>query len=129
VDEKPDFGSTTAVYEKVGLAWLPRALRNRLTPAAVGSAITAIAIAVWYVADAKHDIHRLQEVAAESARERQKDRDDFQAERDVLHKIDTRLAVMDSKMDGIADKVDRQEQWRDKIEGIADSPPHARKRR
>jgi len=124
-EEKPDVGSTTVVYEKVGLGWLPRMLRGRLTPAALGSAITALAIAIGYVVNAQHDIRNAQR----DIRQLHDTVGDLQRQSDLLHKIDTQLAVMSDQIGNIADKVDRQEQWRDKIEGIAEAPPHAARRR
>jgi hypothetical protein len=124
VEEKPDIGGTTAVYEKVGLAWLPRFLRGRLTPAAMGSAITALCIAIWYVLNAQHDIRNAQR----DIRQLHDTVGDLQRQSDLLHKIDTQLAVMGSKVDDIANEVDRQRAWREKIEGVAELPPHASSR-
>lgn len=119
MDEHDDWESTTAVLARraPGLAWLPVALRQRLTPAALGSAVTALAIAIAYVVSAQHDIHNLQKDVAET-----------QKQLDLLHKIDTALAVMNSKVDGIATEVDRQREWRERIEDAAELPPHARRR-
>jgi hypothetical protein len=119
VAEEDDHG-TTAVLElrAPGFAWLPRVLRERLTPAALGSAITALAIAIAYIVNAQHDIHNLQKDVAET-----------QKQLDLLHKIDTQLAVMNSKVDGIATEVDRQREWRERIEDAAELPPHARRRK
>jgi uncharacterized protein YoxC len=127
VDESEDFGSTTSVLieRAPGLAWLPRAFRQRLTPAALASAITALCIAIAYVINAQHDIHnaqndvhRLQESVAS-----------LEQDREVLHKIDTQLAVMNGKVDTIADEVDRQRQWREHVETVAETPSYARRRR
>ena len=126
MDEKPDYGSTTSVLARraPGFAWLPVALRQRLTPAALGSAVAALAVAITYVVNAQHDIRNAQN----DVRRLQESVAGLEQERIVLHKIDTQLAVMGDKIDNIAAKVDRQEQWRDRIEEVADSPPHARRR-
>lgn len=123
MDEQSDFETTTAVLARraPGLAWLPAALRQRLTPAALWSAISALAIAVAWLVNAQHDISRLKESVTEMRHDRQQDSD-------LLHKIDTQLAVMNSKMDGIATEVDRQREWRERIEDVAEAPPHARRR-
>lgn len=124
--DPPDWESTTAILARraPGLAWLPPVLRQHFTPAALGSAITALAIAIAYVLNAQHDIrsaqedvHRLQSSVAS-----------LEEERTVLHKIDTQIAVMNNKIDDIAAEVDRQREWRERIEGIAEAPPHARRR-
>lgn len=47
---------------------------------------------------------------------------------ETLHKIDTAMQVMGSKVDTIADEVDRQREWREHIERAAEEPPHVRKR-
>lgn len=126
MNEKPDFGSTTAVNQYApGLAWIPRVVRDKLSPAALGSAITALAIAIGYVVNAQHDIRNAQR----DIRQLHDTVGDLQRQSDTLHKIETQLAVTASKIDDIADEVDRQRQWRDKIEGIAEAPPHARRHR
>ena len=125
MEEKPDFGSTTTVLEKVGLGWLPRGLRGHLTPAAMGSALTALCIAIWYVVNAQHDIRNAQR----DIRQIHDTVGDLQRQSELLQDIKTQLAVMGSKVDTIADEVDRQRAWRDGIEQAAESPPHARRRR
>lgn len=126
MNEKPEYdGARTGLYEKVGLGWLPRILRGRLTPAALGSVVTALCVAIWYVVSAQHDlrtaqrdIHQLHDTVG-----------NLERQTELLHKIETQLAVMESKVDDIANEVDRQREWREKIEGVAELPPHARKRR
>lgn len=125
-DEKPDFGSTTAVNQYApGLAWIPRVVRDKLNPAALGSAITALAIAIGYVVNAQHDISRLKESVAES----RKSMDDMHQKLDILQDIKTQLAVMGSQLNGISDEVDRQREWRSHIEDAAESGPHAKRHR
>jgi hypothetical protein len=126
MDKHHDFESTTAILRRraPGLAWLPSALRQRLTPAALGSAVAALAIAIGYVLNAQHDIHNAQN----DVHRLQESVTSLEKERDLLHKIDTQLAVMSSKVDGIATEVDRQREWRERIESVAESPPHARRR-
>jgi hypothetical protein len=127
VEEKPDFGSTTQILKEraPGFAWLPRVLRERLTPAVLGSAVTALAIAIAYVVNAQHDIRNAQR----DIRQLHDTVGDLQRQSDLLHKIDTQLAVMGAKVDDIANEVDRQREWREKIEGMAELPPHARRRK
>jgi len=126
VDEKPDFGSTTTVLEKVGLGWLPRGLRGHLTPAALGSALTALCIAIGYAVNAQHDFRNAQR----DIRQLYDTVGDLQRQSDLLHKIDTQLAVMSAKVDDIANEVDRQRARWDRVDSVAESPPHApRKRR
>lgn len=125
-EHKRDWESITAVLERraPGFAWLPAVLRQRLTPAALWSTITALAIAITWLVNAHADIHQLKESSAES----QKSVADLRQQLDILHKIDTQLAVMNSKVDGIATEVDRQREWRERIEDAAEHPPHARRR-
>jgi cell division protein FtsB len=120
VEEKPDFESTTAVLARraPGLAWLPNFLRQRLTPAALSSAIGALVLGLWIAITWIVSVRHMQETVASLERER-----------DLLHNINTQLQVMNSKVDGIATEVDRQRQWRERIESEAEAPPHPRKRR
>jgi cell division protein ZapA (FtsZ GTPase activity inhibitor) len=121
VEEKPDFGNTTAV--------IVRAVRKRLTPATVWGAIGTLTIAIGYVLNAQHDISRLKETVAKLEQERKESTEGRDQDRELLHKIDTQLAVMGSKVDDIAAEVDRQREWRDRLSEIAESPPKARRRK
>jgi hypothetical protein len=133
VEDKPDEGSTTAVYEKVGLGWLPRGLRGHLTPAALGSALSALCITIWYVVSDRHEVvyvketvvkleEKLEEERKVSAAEREQDRE-------LLHKLETAVDVMKSENDDRDRELDRERAWRERIQGIAETPPHARRRR
>lgn len=126
MNEKPDYGSTTAVNKYApGLAWIPRVVRDKLSPAAVGSAITALAIGIGYVVSAQHDLKNAQR----DIRQLHDTVGDLQRQSDSLHKIETQLAVVISKMDDIGTEVDRQRARWDRVEGIAEAPPHANRRR
>lgn len=129
MDEKEDLGSTTAVYEKVGLGWLPRFLRNRLNPATIGSAIAALSIAIWYVVNDRHEVLHLKETVAKLEQEHNKSATEREQDRELLHKIDTAVDVLKSEIDDNRSEVDRQRERWERIEGIAENPPHARKRR
>jgi septal ring factor EnvC (AmiA/AmiB activator) len=119
VDEKPDFGGTTAV-----VVWA----RKRLTPtvlwSAIGALVTALMVCITWIVTTQSDIHQLKEAQAES----KKSVADLRQQLDLLNKIDTQIAVMTSKIDNIAEEVNRQREWRDRIEGIAETPPHPRRR-
>jgi hypothetical protein len=117
---KPDFESTTAVLVRraPGLAWLPAVMRKNFTPRALWTAITILAGGVAYVGNALHDIPRQQESIVDLKAERQRDRE-------LLEKIDTQLAVVNSRVGDIVLEVDRQREWRERIEDVAEAPPHA----
>ena len=102
------------------LAWLVP-FRNYLTPSALWAAIGALAFGIGYVVNAQHDLHRHQESITDLQADRNQDRE-------LLQKIDTQLAVMNSKIGDIATEVDRQREWRERIEDVAEAPPHARLR-
>jgi outer membrane murein-binding lipoprotein Lpp len=122
-----DWESTTSILKRraPGLGWFPGALRQRLTPAALWTAVTLLAAAIAYVLSARHEIHDAQTAVLRL----QASVSHLEEERDVLHKIDTQLAVMNSKVDDIATEVDRQREWRERIEDAAELPPHAVRRR
>lgn len=123
--ENKDFESTTAVLRRraPGFAWLPAVLRRRLTPAALGSALTGLVVTIGYVVSAQHDLRTAQHDIGKL----NETVTDLQKQSDLLHKIDTQIAVMNSKIDVIADEVNRQREWRDRIENAAELPPHARR--
>jgi methionine synthase II (cobalamin-independent) len=114
------FASTTAVIAYV---------RRRVTPSvlwsAIGALVTALVVAVTWLVTMQSDVRQLKDTVAES----KKSVFDMQQKLDLLQDIKTQLAVMGGKVDTIADEVERQREWRDRIEGIAESPPHARRRR
>lgn len=116
--DKPDFESTTAILARraPGLRWL-LPFKNYLTPAAVGSAVASLAVAIWYVVAATHELHSAQT-----------DISNLQKQAELLNDIKTQIAVVNSKVDTIANEVSRQREWREKIESAAEAPPHARRR-
>lgn len=120
--DEEDFMSTTQVVARraPGLAWL-LPFRKYLTPATLWSAVVALAIAIWYVVAAQHDLH----TAQADIKRHDESIATLQRQSDILNEIKTQIAVMGAKVDTIADEVDRQREWRDRIEGIAESPPHA----
>src|SRR5450631_1125009 len=94
-----------------------------LWSAIVALVLTLMVAITWIVTTqsnsrtAQHDIDNLRQSV-----------EDLQRQSDLLHKIDKQLAVVASQVDDIATEVDRQREWRDKIEGVAELPPHARRR-
>jgi len=116
-----DEHETTGVYERVGLAWLPRWLRGRLTPTTLWLAIGALAAGIGYVGKAQVKLDRHQESITDLQLEHAQDRD-------LLQKMNTQLAVMNRTIDDIAEEVNRQRDWREKIQEQAEAPPHARRR-
>jgi hypothetical protein len=127
---EPDFESTTTILEKraPGLAWLPTIVRKKFTPAALWTTITVLCVAITSLVSAQHDVVDLKEKVATLQKERKEALDDQQAERELLHKIDTQVAVMANQVATIATEVDHQREWREKIESVAENPPHARRR-
>jgi septal ring factor EnvC (AmiA/AmiB activator) len=123
VDEKPDFGSTTAV-----VVWARRRLTPKVLWSAIGGLVTVLVVVITWLVNTQSDIRQLKDSVAESKKAGAETRLEHQQDNEMLHNIDTRLAVMNSQLNNIADKVDRQQQWRDKIEGVAELPPHARRR-
>ena len=122
MDDKPDLSATGAIKKYApGMAWL-LPFRDYLTPSALWTAIAALAVAIAYVVNAQHDLHRHQDSIADLQQERTQDRE-------LLQKIDMQLAVMNSRLGDIALEVDHQREWRERVEEVAEAPPHARKRR
>lgn len=103
--------STTQILKRIapGLAWLPRPLRDTLTPAALIGAVSALAVAITWLVSAQRDISDLKGRIARS-----------EPDHELLLKID-------AKIDSLADEVDRQRQWRERIESEAETQPHPRK--
>lgn len=105
-----------------GLAWLPRIVRDKLTPALVGSAITTAFMALAYLFNSpQKDIHRVQEIITQQQAHEQKTDE-------LLQQLVTGQAVMNAAMSDFRDEQDRQREWRDRLADIAEAPPHARRR-
>jgi hypothetical protein len=119
-----DFSATT----RIKLRWL-LPFRNYLTPAILWTAIAGLASVLvvsitWLVtmqarvAKAQDDIQR-QEKSMEA----------FQKQGDTLNEINTKLGILTTQMTDIRAEVERQRDWRDRIEAAADTPPHARRKK
>lgn len=104
-----------------GLAWLPRFIRDKLTPALVGSALTFLFGALAYFFNSpQKDIARVQESVTELK----------QAVDQVLtlsNKNDKQSAVMSTQISELTTKVDHQQERWERIDSVAESPPHARR--
>ena len=125
-DEQRSWETTTAVFVRKmpGLAWL-LPFRKYLTPATLWGAAVALSVAIWYVVAAQHDLR----TAQADIQRQDKSIDALQRQADLLNEIKTQIAVVNSKVDNIASEVDRQREWRERIEDVAESPPHARRKR
>lgn len=122
--DKPDFESTTSFLKRraPGLAWIPKVVRDNLSPKALGGAIAALVVAIGYVLTAQHNIG----AAKDAAEEAKRSVTDLQQKLSVLNEIDKKLAVMSNKVDTIAADVDRLRGWQERVEEVAERPPHAR---
>lgn len=99
-----------------GLAWLPRFIRDKLTPALVGSAVTFLFGALAYVFNSpQKDIARVQE----SVTKLEQKVDQVLA---LSTKNDKQQAVMSKQLDL------EQERWV-RIDTVAELPPHAARRK
>lgn len=126
-EENPDWESTTAVFARRAPFWAW--LREHSTPAAIWSAIVGLGTivgallgAVAYVVHAQVKIANHQDAIVSLQQ-------DGKEWHESLEKINTQLAVMSSKIGDIATEVDRQREWRERIEDVAEAPPHARRKR
>jgi chromosome segregation ATPase len=96
-------------------------MRKHFTPAALGSALTAIVFSVGWVLDAQHERRELRESVAAQGRQ-------LEQLAPELTRIDKQLAVMNSQMGDVAAEVNRQREWRERIEDVAETGPHGRRR-
>jgi hypothetical protein len=123
VDHKPDFGSTTAVIAYV---------RRRVTPtvlwSAIGTLVTVLVVAITWIVNMQSDMRRFKETVPALEQDRKEAAAQRDRDRDMLNKIDKAVGEMGVKLDNIADEVDRQREEWDHVHGIAESPPHARRR-
>lgn len=122
--------SDTAVFKRVapGLVWMPRAFRDRLTPGAVWGFLGALALVVSVVVSAQHDIHELKGTVRDQASELKKAYGVMNSHIDVLNRIDKKVGELGTKVDNIAAEVGSQRAWRERIESVAETPIHVRKR-
>jgi peptidoglycan hydrolase CwlO-like protein len=117
--EKFDHLSTTAVVTYV---------RRHVTPAmlwsAIGALVTCLVVSITWLVNTQSDIHQLKDTVAESKRSVA----DMQQKLDVIHNIETKLEGIAHDVANIKEEVDRHQGEWDRIHGIAESPPHARRR-
>lgn len=118
--EKFDPLSTTAIA-----TYIRRYVTPKVLWIAIGILFSALAGSVAWINAMRSDFQQFKDSAAESKRSMA----DMQQRFDLLQEIKTQLAVMSSQINNIADEVDRQRGEWDRIHGIAESPPHARRRR
>jgi hypothetical protein len=125
--EKHDFGATTAV----NLVW--EKAKSKITPKVLWSAIGVLvgilgaAITGWVTTQS--DIRGLEKTVARLESERAEAVAQRERDRELLNKIDKAVGEVGVKLDNIADEVDRQREEWDHVHGIAESPPHAARRR
>lgn len=119
MEDKPDFGATTAVFAYV---------RKRVTPkvlwSAIGTLVTALAVCITWLVTTQARIVKTEE----SIQRHEESIKALQKQGDV-NEINTKLAVLTSKMTDISAEVERLREWRDRIEDVASSPPHARRKK
>lgn len=112
-----DVDSTTVVLKRNFLRGLRGLLRDEVTFKALWGVVTALVIAIGWVINAQVNVHRLQESVS-----------DLQKDRELLQTINTNIAAMSSKIDGIAKEVDYQHEEWDRVHNVAESPPHPRRK-
>jgi hypothetical protein len=106
---------------------LPKAFLERLTPKALWGAIVVtvgmlvVAVTAW-VGTQKNISHLQEFVAQQQAHEQKTD--------ELLQQLVTGQAVMNGSVETIKAEVDRQREWREHVETVAETeaPPHARRR-
>lgn len=123
-EEHHDFGGTTAIIAYI---------RHHITPAAAWTAIASlvgmlvIAVSSWVTT--QKNITQLQELIAQQQAHEQKTDDSLQKTNDSLHELREDLAGMKSEVHDTKTEVDHQRERWEYMDGVADSPPHARRKR
>lgn len=117
MEDKPDFGSTTAVFAYV---------RKRITPKVLWSAIVALVTTliavITYVNNAQATLRDMHDQNLRNERRIEA----LESQKDILNDIKTQVAVMSTKVDTIAAEQERQQKWRDHLAEIAEAPPRRR---
>lgn len=96
---------------------------------AIGILCAALVASITWVVTTRSDIHGLEKTVTQLEEQRKTAAADRDQDRELLHKIDTAVAVMGNKVDDIATEVNRQREWRERITEVAESPPHAMRKR
>lgn len=122
---------TTTTLKRIapGFAWLPRVLREHLTPRAVWTAVAGIWTLLVALSSAGLTVYMHSAVQEKDILQLKEGVKKFDDQASALQGISTQLAVLDSKVDNISHEVDHQREWRERIEQQAEAPPHARWRR
>lgn len=105
-----------------GLAWIPRYIRDNLTPMLVSSAFTLIFTGISYVfnspqkeiAGVQNSVTEIKQQLTEAIK--------------LMHETQVEQAGMKTQLNTQTDELERQRDWREGIEREAETPPHARRR-
>jgi len=122
VDKKHDFGATTAV----NLVW--EKAKEKITPRIIWGIVVAIVLAVGFVLNLQHNASNLEKTTVtlqQQFNELKQQLNDAAKERGTDRE---KLADISRQIEDLAAEVDRQRSEWDRIHGIAETPPHARKR-
>lgn len=112
-----DFSATA----RIQLRWL-LPFRNYLTPSALWAAIVALAIAIGYVVHAQVNLNSHQESIDELKKSIAKLVEQSQDTR-------TDVASIKATVGDMKDEQDHQRERWERIDSVAESPPHARRRK
>lgn len=110
-----DDGAITTVLEKVRLG-----LKGKLKSGSLWAAVATLASGILYVAKEQIKIDQHQESITSLQQERRQDHE-------LLQKMSTQLEVVISQMSNLTAESNRQRDWRERIEDVAELPPHPRK--
>jgi hypothetical protein len=113
-------GGNTTILRRIapGIAWVPRIVRENLTPTMLWSMLAALVTAVSFVVHAQISLATLDKRVAV-----------LEEQRELLEKIDKRLDGVAGDVGAIKAEVDQQRGWRDRIEAQAEAPLHLKPRR
>lgn len=125
------FEDTTTTLKRIapGFAWLPRFLREHLTPRAAWTAALAFWTLIVALSSAGLTVYLHSAGDGKDITQLQESVKKLEDQGSALQGIATQLAVLNSKVDNISSEVEHQREWRDRIEQQAEAPPHARWKR
>lgn len=123
MDAKPDFGGTTAIVAYVRQHVTPKGLWWAIA-GLLGTLVPALFIAITWIVTTRSGMEELQGKVKES----KQSVTDMQQKLDMFQDMRTDIAVIKSTMVEFKAEQDRNRERWDRIDRIAELPPHARRR-
>lgn len=119
--EKPE--TDTSILKRLFPGWrayLAMSLRRVTLPALWSVSLVIIGAVITGSSRVIHDESNINDLSNRVQK--------LESQQELLQKIDHDLTRLDEKVNGIKGDLDQQIEWRNRVEDVAEIPPHARRK-